>query len=322
MGNILDDWFGIEPPKAPTPAPPAATAQTQQQFNTQTAEQQARYNLDALRTNISANRLNQTTPFGSLTYSQTGTDAYGNPTYTASTAFSPENQALLELLQGNRAMLGDTADQLISSLNDNPIYYSSSPDLSSAIQPMMDRQLQYLDPYFQHQLSIRENELRNRGLQPGNPAYDQEIRTLMQQQDSSVGNYLNTFTNTAMDLYKLPLSTIEMLMRGGGPVTGDQSGMGFVTPPSANLTSPTVGGVDYASMVNQQQQMLQKQYEQQMMQYNAGVQTLGAGLGTILGAPSGTLLGNATGSLGAGLGNLLGLNTGNASSLPLYRGTA
>jgi hypothetical protein len=58
------------------------------------AQQTAQGNLDAARAATAANRVNQVTPYGSLSYAETGSDKYGNPTWTATTGLSPEMQQL------------------------------------------------------------------------------------------------------------------------------------------------------------------------------------------------------------------------------------
>ncbi len=60
------------------------------------ARETAAGNVEAARVATAANRINQVTPYGSLTYTQSGTDPYGNPTYTATQALSPDQQRLLE----------------------------------------------------------------------------------------------------------------------------------------------------------------------------------------------------------------------------------
>ncbi len=304
MGQILDNWFGIEAPKPPKVPNAADTAATQ-----------AQYNLDALRTNIASNRVDQSTPFGSLTWAPTGVDQFGNTTYGATTQFSPENQALLERLQQNKQGTGGIAGNLIESLIDSSAYGANGlPDLTSAIQPMIDRQLEYLDPYFQHQLQNREAELRNRGLEPGNPGYDYERMNLMQQQDRSVGDYLNKFTDTAMNLWNMPLNAIQSLLKVSGPVTGSGSDFGF-----ANVPGVSMANTDFAGITKSVGDLLNTQYQQELAKYNSGINALGTGISTILGAPSGTLVGNATGAVGGGLASLLGLNSNSGGSMPILR---
>ena len=56
------------------------------------ARETAQGNLDMARAATAANRVNQITPYGSLTYKQTGTDQYGNPTWTSTQELAPAQQ--------------------------------------------------------------------------------------------------------------------------------------------------------------------------------------------------------------------------------------
>jgi hypothetical protein len=60
------------------------------------ASETAAGNLEAARANIAANRVNQITPYGSLTYKISGEDKYGNPMWTATQELSPDQQKLYE----------------------------------------------------------------------------------------------------------------------------------------------------------------------------------------------------------------------------------
>ena len=76
MGGIVDAVFGGND------APPAPDY-------TGAAEATAKGNLDAARATAAANRTNQITPYGNLTYTANpGTDAYGNTLYTATESMS------------------------------------------------------------------------------------------------------------------------------------------------------------------------------------------------------------------------------------------
>lgn len=71
---------------SPPPAPdPTVSAQAQGQSNIQTAIANARLN-----------RVNQTTPWGSITYSQGPVDANGVPTYSSEIKLDPQQQAQLD----------------------------------------------------------------------------------------------------------------------------------------------------------------------------------------------------------------------------------
>jgi hypothetical protein len=68
------------------------------------AQETAAGNLEAARAATAANRVNQVTPYGNLDYRQSGTDQYGNPTWTATTSLSDVGQSLLNTQ--NAASLG------------------------------------------------------------------------------------------------------------------------------------------------------------------------------------------------------------------------
>jgi hypothetical protein len=87
-------FLGLGPaPKAPPPPDYAGAAR-----------ETATGNLDAARAAAAANRVNQVTPYGNLNYAVTGTDPYGNPTWTATTSLSDVGQQLLN--NQNAASLG------------------------------------------------------------------------------------------------------------------------------------------------------------------------------------------------------------------------
>jgi hypothetical protein len=79
-------FLGLGPaPSAPAPPDYAGAAQ-----------QTAQGNIEAARVATAANRVNQVTPYGNLSYAVTGADPYGNPTWTATQTLSPAQQQLLD----------------------------------------------------------------------------------------------------------------------------------------------------------------------------------------------------------------------------------
>jgi hypothetical protein len=80
------------------------------------AQATAQGNLDAARAATAANRVNQVTPYGNLTYTQSGTDQYGNPTWTATTALSDVGQQLLNADNAIALGLGDTTQSALQNV--------------------------------------------------------------------------------------------------------------------------------------------------------------------------------------------------------------
>ena len=98
MSGIVDAVFGGG--DAP-PAPDVVGA----------AKATAAANLEAARTNAAANRVNQVTPYGNLTYNINGKDSFGNDLYTATQTLTPAQQKMLEQNQGLSSGLLSTAQQ-------------------------------------------------------------------------------------------------------------------------------------------------------------------------------------------------------------------
>jgi hypothetical protein len=93
---------------SPPPAPdPTATAAAQSQYNKEAAIAQA--NLD---------RIDQVTPWGSLTYTQTGTNADGTPKYEQTQTLTPAQQQLLDQQNAIGSALGGLAQQQIGRVAD------------------------------------------------------------------------------------------------------------------------------------------------------------------------------------------------------------
>lgn len=366
----MDDWFGFNPPPKPKIPDPQQTAATQEQFNIrqaelqqeynltqarynqeyalqqakyqqeyliQQAETQAGYNLDALRTNISANRLDQNTPFMNVAYNPTGTDEYGNTTYGVDVNYSPEQQALLDMLQSNQRGVGEFGTSLVSDLASNPNYTGGIPDFTSMSEPMMARHLEMMNPYFEQQIDKLDADMRNQGLFPGMPGYDNAMRSLHQTHAESVGQFANQSASTVAGLYQQPFNIIQQIMGMTGPV--GMNNLGIQSPPSANINAPTVGapnvgnvnvgqtnvgGTNFAGITQDALNAALKQYEQEMGVYAGGIGALTGIFGTALGAPGGTVMGNLVGSGASGLANMLGLGGAAGtinSSLPLFRTT-
>lgn len=115
-------------PSPPTPPDPSQTAQAQTQSNLQTAIANARLN-----------RVNQTTPWGSITYNQGAPDASGVPTYSANIQLSPQQQALLDQQQNMQLQRGGIANQLLDRVGSN----LSQPLNLSGLAPINNRGQMY-----------------------------------------------------------------------------------------------------------------------------------------------------------------------------------
>ena len=115
---------------SPPPAPDYTAA----------AQATAAGNLDSARATAAANRVNQITPYGSLTYTPIGLDSYGNEKYQATQSLSPDQQQILDSTESlNQNLLG-TANRGLSYANDvlsKPgVDTSQLPSLSGSVSPV------------------------------------------------------------------------------------------------------------------------------------------------------------------------------------------
>jgi len=139
----------------------------------QAAQQTALGNLAGAQNATAANRINQQTPYANLQYTQTGTDANGNPIWSATQTLNPTLQSAMSGLQ-NR--LASTAGQGINT----------STLAQTGINPgelYSDAIMRRLQPQLQQQQASVETRLANQGIMPGSEAYNRAKTQLAQQQN-------------------------------------------------------------------------------------------------------------------------------------------
>ena len=111
--------FGSSP--SPPPAPdPALTANSQSQANINTAI-----------ANAQLNRVNQSTPWGSINYTQGPTGANGVPTWSSQVQLSPQQQALFDQQQGMQLQRGNLAGQFLGNVSTAPLDFGSLPAINN-----------------------------------------------------------------------------------------------------------------------------------------------------------------------------------------------
>src|ERR1700721_1991393 len=153
----------------PSPPNPAQIAQNAEQVG----QQQATLNTGIAQQNQAGSNYNQYDPYGSLTYSQTGTGPGGTPIYSSNVSLSPTQQNLLNLLQGTQTTAGGQAGNLLTGAN----YGAESPtsaigDLSSGLTAQNTQEyLAAEQPFFTTQTQQLQTQLENEGLGPPEPAY-------------------------------------------------------------------------------------------------------------------------------------------------------
>lgn len=252
---------------SPTPAPapdPVATAQAQSASNKETAV--AQYGLNAT---------NQVTPNGSLSYKQIGTWSDGTPRFESDTTLSPQQQSLFDkgnVTQNNLADIGNQQSAKIGSLLNTPV------NLDTATENKIDQLgAARLDPQFQREGAALENNLLNRGIQPGSKAY----ATMHTQFDQGKNDAYNQ-----LYLSGRGQGAQEALTERNQPINEISALLGQTQVSQPNFASTPTPGVAPTDVIGAQQQSLnQSNYgtSAQLSQNNAlmsGLFGLGAaGLG-------------------------------------------
>lgn len=242
MGSLL----GGSSSKTPMPAAPpkmdvAQVGQQAQAENTRSAYEQAAFN-----------RVNQRDALGnSLQYQQTGTDAQGNPTFSA-------NQSLGEY--GQQAAGG------LSGLAGN--YFDKAGnvgDLGSS--QAMDRAYGFasanLEPRFQRSSEALDNKLRNQGLDPTSEAYKSASNDLALQHNEARNNLV---TGLQGQMFNQGLQQRQQGMQELQP--GVSFASRSLNPNLVNPAGVNVGPVDYAGLNTTAQNQANQVYGQQLNQYN------------------------------------------------------
>ncbi len=225
---------------APSPPDPYATAAAQ----TQTNENTAKYNAEI-------NMVDQTNPYGSLTYQQTGTAADGAPQYSATTTLNPAEQNLFNTAVSTQQGLGTAANKLIGNLGSS---LSSAPNLSTTAltNNMMDEFSKYEQPIWNQQQSNLDSKLASQGITQGSEAYDNAENL----QARNVGDATNQFLmqaeptafNQALATYQAPIQTLGTLLGESQPGNVNQN---LTQTPTETTQPANISGDIYSSYDDQ-----------------------------------------------------------------------
>ena len=240
--------------KAPRPPDPVATANAQSGMNRDTATSEMLLNM-----------VSQNNPWGSTSYSQNGTTGYTDssgklvtiPQFTQTTTLSPEQQGIFDKSQAaqtNLAGIAQNQSGMVADALSSPFEFGNqdaadwSYDLaSSRILPQQQRNQEAL-----------ESRLVNSGIRPGTMAWENEMRR-MTEANTDQNNQLaltgrGQAFGEAMATRNAPLNELTALLSGSQ--VSNPASMSGPTPQAS------VGGVDYAGLV-------QDQYQSKLAGHNA-----------------------------------------------------
>jgi hypothetical protein len=218
-------------PKKPEPMNVGAVTQ---QANTQ--------NVNNAFQNASFNRINQQDAMGNtLSYAQNGTDAQGNPVFSA-------NQQLGQRGQDYATGLAGLGQQYFQSAG-------SRPDMGSGAA--FDQAYGYasanLEPRFQRATDAMENRLRNQGLDPTSEAYKSAANDLALQQNEARNNLV---TGLQGQMFNQGLQDRQQQMSELAPgISGGQQFLqpGYVNAPQVGVQNVDVAGLNQAAKAGEWQ---------------------------------------------------------------------
>lgn len=262
-------------PKAPTPPDPKDTSAAQTGTNIGTAV-----------ANNAMGMVNQITPDGSLTYSQTGTykytdpytgKSYDLPTYTARTALSETGQAIKGQNDQTQLNLAQTGAQQSGFLKD---YLGNiwNPDTSAIEGRLNELGASRLDPRFAQEEDRLRARLANQGVTEGSEAWNREMASLGQTKNDAYNSLALQGRGQAFSELlaqrNQPINEISALLSGSQ-----------VSNPSVSMMQPQgAATTDVAGLINANYNQRQANYQSQM----ANRQSL---LGGLFGLGAGALTG-------------------------------
>lgn len=269
------------PPPAPNPTT-VANAQSAADINTASAQ-------------AALNNVNQVTPYGNLTYNQTGsTNVNGNqvPQFTATQTLTPAaEQALQQQQQLTGGLYGLANSQLnridnavsqpfdmskVATLPTNANQYST--DAANAI---FGQAKQNLDPQFAEEQSQLQDQLSRQGIPVGSQAYSQSLADFNRSKNNAYATAQNSATTEGYNVGQQQLAGEEGLAQQQiqqQNFTREQPlneaialmGGGQVQNPSFSNTPQTqVAPTDVTGAYALQQSALNNNYNQQVAQNSA-----------------------------------------------------
>jgi len=284
MGSVFSD------PPSPPPAPDYTGA----------AQATAAGNLDAARAAAAANRVNQVTPYGNLDYAVTGSDPYGNPTWTATTSLNDvgrqllgtQNAASLGLGQTINAQLGNVQNVMgqgfnpqtapittnVGQANLNPLTgqanLQTQTDYAGGMQGW-DKANQLLMARLQPQMEIQQKnldaQLANQGVVAGTEAYNRAKMGLGMQQNDLLNQAQLSGLSAGNTLFNQGLQGAQF-----GNAAQQQGYQNTQAQQQANNAIAQQQFGNQLTNANLGNAAQQQQYNQAMTNYNMPLNTLSA----------------------------------------------
>jgi hypothetical protein len=191
-------------------------------------------------------------------------------------------------------LLSGLGKQYFNEVNNRPDDLTSQGAFDQADQFWQQRE----EPRLERQRAALDNRLKNQGFDQSAEGYKSAMDDLSRQQGDQRAGFLNSaqsqFFNQGQQARLAELNELAPGMQyAGQTISAGQT-------PFSNLSIPTV---DYAQLYGMKQDQLNKNYAQEMAQYNAGLGGLFSTVGNVLTTPFG---GAGTSLLNRGMTRLFG----------------
>lgn len=285
-------------PSVPQAPDPVATANAQTASNVQTAE-----------ANAALNRVNQTTPYGSITYSQNGTDPNtGVPIYAQNTSLSPAGQQIFDS-EGKLVNSSlDAAQGLASGITTTPINTTNTPYTDTlnqgpqlldqnTVDATYNKAKSFLDPQWNQTSEQLADQLSRQGIPVGSEAYKNAMtqfdNSKTQAYDAAQNSAIENGVNNSATLFNEALqgqnqNVNQQVQAQNQPVnllsaliSGSQA-TNQTAAPNSPVANANVAGTDTAGITQNSYNSQLAAYQAQLAQQNSlwgGLSGLGGSLG-------------------------------------------
>lgn len=241
--------------------------------------------------------VNQVTPDGSLTFDQTGTFSFDDPTsektfdiptFTAPTTLSPEQQALKAIndqTQQNIAGVGRDQSARIGELLGTPIQLGNEATEARLFELGSGR----LNPQFARDEDTLRTRLSNQGIKAGSDAFDRALNRFDERKNDAFNQLLLTGRGQAVQEglteRNQPINEISALLSSSQVSQPNFLGAGLVGQP--NIPTTDVAGIIQSDFQNRLAASQQK--NSQFGSLAGGLFQLGASGITAFGARRGAV---------------------------------
>lgn len=292
---------------SPPPAPdPKVVAAAQTATNKETAYW-----------NALLNNVNQSTPYGSITYTDSSNGKYDPkkvPQISSTITLSPEQQAIYDATTKSDIELANLGADQLGRIRDSvatPYSYSGLGDAPTAqsveqlSQRGQDAIMARLNPQFGYDEEAMRTRLINQGIGQNSEAYRREMERFDQAKNDARmqailqgANYGGSLQDQALTRRNQAIQ--EYSTQRNAPLneyTAMTSGSQVQNPQFQSANYNGAAPADYAGLVNQQYQSQLGNYNSQVASNNSTMSSLFGLGGSVLGATAGTGLAGSAGWL-------------------------